>query len=205
MPLSKPRRTISGASPRQRIVSGARHHFFAHGFRGVTMDDLAGQLGMSKKTLYAHFRSKGSLIEAVLHDKFQSVEADLRHITSSPSFPSTLHRLLACIHQHTTEIQPPFLRDIRRDTPDLFRIVERRRRDIIQRHFAKVLSLGRRAGLVRKDVSARLSIEILLAGVQGVMNPDKMAELDLTPTTGFSAIIGIFLEGVLTERGRSKL
>ena len=203
--MSSPRRFTSRLSSRQRIVSGARRHFFAHGFRSVTMDDLAGELGMSKKTLYAHFRSKASLIEAVLHDKFQSVEADLRHITSCPDFPKTLQRLLACIHEHTTEIQRPFLRDIRRETPDLFQIVERRRRDIIQRHFAKVLSVGRRAGLVRKDVSAILAVEILLAGVQGVMNPDKMAELDLTPTTGFAAIIGIFLEGVLTETGRSKL
>jgi AcrR family transcriptional regulator len=205
MSLSSPPRFTSSLSSRHRIVSGARRHFFAHGFRGVTMDDLAGELGMSKKTLYAHFRSKASLIEAVLHNKFQSVEADLRQITSLPDFPRTLQRLLACIHEHTTEIQRPFLRDIRRETPDLFRIVERRRRDIIQRHFAKVLSVGRRAGLVRKDVSATLAVEILLAGVQGVMNPDKMAELDLTPTTGFAAIIGIFLKGVLTETGRSKL
>ncbi|PYK63066.1 MAG: hypothetical protein DME50_18215, partial [Verrucomicrobia bacterium] len=39
---------------RQRIVEAARAHFFSHGFRSVTMDDLAEELGISKKTLYAH-------------------------------------------------------------------------------------------------------------------------------------------------------
>jgi AcrR family transcriptional regulator len=35
------------SSAAQRIVSAARRHFFSHGLRGVTMDDLAEELGMS--------------------------------------------------------------------------------------------------------------------------------------------------------------
>ena len=61
----------------QRMITAARRHFFAHGFRGVTMDDLAEELGMSKKTLYASFPSKDALLRAVLLDKFRSVEMDL--------------------------------------------------------------------------------------------------------------------------------
>src|SRR5882724_5109221 len=64
-----------GSSTAQRIVARAR--FFAHGFRSVTMDDLAAELGMSKKTLYAEFSSKTALLRAVLLDKFASVEKDL--------------------------------------------------------------------------------------------------------------------------------
>src|SRR5437867_6485759 len=48
---------------RQRIVDAARVHFFSHGFRSVTMDDLAQELGISKKTLYAHFPGKFDLLE----------------------------------------------------------------------------------------------------------------------------------------------
>ena len=55
---------IEGAT-RARILAAAREHFFAHGFRRVTMDDLAQELGMSKKTLYAHFPSKTALLEAM--------------------------------------------------------------------------------------------------------------------------------------------
>ena len=64
-PTRKSRRRKADAS-RQRIVEAARAHFFSHGFRSVTMDDLADELGISKKTLYAHFRSKIALLEAVL-------------------------------------------------------------------------------------------------------------------------------------------
>ncbi len=62
---------------RQRIIDAARIHFFSHGFRSVTMDDLAEELGVSKKTLYAHFPGKFDLLESVLADKFAGVEATL--------------------------------------------------------------------------------------------------------------------------------
>ena len=44
------------------------------------MDDLAEELGMSKKTLYASFPSKTALLRAVLLDKFRNVESDLDRI-----------------------------------------------------------------------------------------------------------------------------
>jgi AcrR family transcriptional regulator len=65
------------ASLRRRVLEAARAHFFSHGFRTVTMDDLAAELGMSKKTLYAHFPSKDALLEAVMNDKFARVSLTL--------------------------------------------------------------------------------------------------------------------------------
>src|SRR5437764_10641768 len=81
---------------RQRMVDAARVHFFSHGFRSVTMDDLAKQLGVSKKTLYAHFPGKFDPLEAVLADKFASVEATLKKVSRAHphDFTATLHELL---------------------------------------------------------------------------------------------------------------
>jgi AcrR family transcriptional regulator len=189
----------------QRIVAAARRHFLSHGFRSVTMDDLAEELGMSKKTLYASFASKAALLEAVLLDKFRSIDADLHRITSDcTDVPTALHRLLECVQRHTEEIQPPFVRDMRRE-PEMFKMVEGRRRDVIRRYFTKLLDEGRKAGMIRKNIPTRHIIEILLAAVQAILNPPKMAELDLTPKTGFSTIITVILEGVVTETGRAQL
>jgi AcrR family transcriptional regulator len=190
----------------QRIVAAARRHFFSHGFRSVTMDDLAEELGMSKKTLYAAFPSKLDLLRSVLLDKFRSVEEDLDRVTSAASTNvlGALQALLACMQQHTGEIQPPFVRDIRRETPDFFALVEERRRRIIQRYFGKIFEEGRRGGIVRKDIPTPLMIEILVGATEAIMNPPKMAELGLTPKSGYSSVISVILEGLLTEKGRSK-
>lgn len=188
----------------QRIIMAARRYYLSHGFRRVTMDDLAEELGMSKKTLYACFTSKAALLKAVLVDKFNEIDSDLLRVTSdSADVHTSLHRLLACIQRHTEEIQPPFVRDIQREAPEMFQLVERRRREIILRHFGRLFELGRRDGIIRKDIPTRLIVEILLGATQAILNPPKMAELNLTPKTGFTAIIAVILQGALTKAGKS--
>src|SRR6266478_1292348 len=189
---------------RQRIVDAARAHFFNHGFRSVTMDDLAGELGISKKTLYAHFPGKFDLLEAVLADKLAGVEMTLREVTRAHpnDFSATLRELLAGTQRELDEIKPPFVRDMRQKAPEVFKLVERRRAALIERYFGKFFVEGQRAGMVRKDVPAKLMIEILLAMVQSIMNPPKMEELGMLPKEGFTGILKIVLEGALTAKGR---
>lgn len=190
----------------QRLVTAARRHFFTHGIRSVTMDDLADELGMSKKTLYAWFPSKTALLQAMLLTKFQEVETDLQGVTADCSdVAACLHELLLCVQRHTSEIQPPFVRDIQREDPELFKLVESRRRELIQRYFGKLFEEGRRTGIIRKDVPTGLIIEILLGAVNAILNPPKMMELGLTPKIGLPTIITVILEGVVTEAGKRKL
>jgi AcrR family transcriptional regulator len=202
-PQSRPR-SQKRDPHRQRIVDAARAHFFSHGFRSVTMDDLAEELGISKKTLYAHFPGKVDLLEAVLAAKLAGVEATLKRVTRAHphDFPATLRELLAGTHRELDEIKPPFVRDMRQKAPEVFKVVERRRAAIIQRYFGKFFIEGQRAGMVRKDVPAKLIIEILLAMVQSIMNPPKMEELGMMPKEGFSGILKVILEGALTSKGR---
>ena len=195
------RKTDSG---RQQIVEAARAHFFSHGFRSVTMDDLAEELGISKKTLYAYFPGKIELLEAVLADKFAGVEAKLSEITRAHphDFSAALHELLTNTQRELDEIKPPFVRDMRQKAPEVFKIVERRRAALIERFFGKLFVEGQRTGMVRRDVPAKLIIEILLTIVQAIMNPAKMEELGMMPKEGFAGILKIVLEGALTGKGR---
>jgi AcrR family transcriptional regulator len=189
---------------RQRIVHAAREHFFRNGFRSVTMDDLAKELGISKKTLDAHFPGKFDLLEAVLADKLAGVDATLKEVTCAhpEDFPATLRELLAGTQRELDEIKPPFVRDMRQKAPDVFKVVERRRAALIQRYMGKFFLDGQRLGMVRKDVPAALIIEILLAMVQSIMNPPKMEELGMMPKEGYTGILKIILEGALTSKGR---
>jgi AcrR family transcriptional regulator len=166
------------------------------------MDDLAAELRMSKKTLYACFPSKLSLVQAVLKDKFNEVERDLSRLASegSSDMEEAIHRFLDRVQRHTSEIHPSFVRDLGRESPDLFGIVERRRRRLIRRYVAALFNNGRKAGLIRRDIPVHLLIEILLGAVEAIMIPAKVTELGLTLERGYSTIIRVILEGAL-ERG----
>ena len=202
MPIDK---ALSRRSSANRVISAARKQFFTHGFRTVRMDDIADELGMSKKTLYAHFPSKAALVQAIMQEKFSEVEADLTRLksTNEQNVETALRNLLDCVQRHTAEIQPPFVRDIGRELPELFQVIEKRRRDLIRHHFGELFEQGQKTGLIRNDIPVHLIIEILLGAVQTIMNPPKLAELGLTVETGYVSIIRIILEGALhNQRNR---
>ena len=167
------------------------------------MDDLAEELGISKKTLYAYFPGKFDLLEAVLADKFTGVEAMLKEVTRAQphDFPATLRELLAGTQRELDEIKPPFVRDMRQKAP---RRLQSRRAPAGCANPALHGQIFRRratAGMVRKDVPAKLIIEILLAMVQSIMNPPKMEKLGMMPKEGYAGILKIVLEGALTPKG----
>jgi AcrR family transcriptional regulator len=190
----------------RRILKLARARFFLHGFRGVTMDDLSLEMGMSKKTLYAHFPSKADLLKAVLMGKIDEVDASMEGITSETplEFTNALARLLAAMQKHAGEIQPAFVRDLSRDAPELVELLLARRREIIQRTFGRVLTAGRAAKLVRSDIPIDFLIEILLAATETIVTPRNLAQRGVTPLDCISPILSVFLRGVLTDKGRAQ-
>lgn len=192
----------TGTTVVRQVIAAARREFFLHGFRRVSMDDLASELRMSKKTLYGCFSSKSLLVEAVLKDKFHEVEKDLGRLAAEDSsdMEGAIHRFLHRVQRHTSEIHPSFVRDLGRESPDLFRIVEHRRRRLIRRHVAALFNKGRKAGLIRKDISVVLLIEILLGAVEAIMIPSRVTELGLTLEKGYSTIIRVVLEGAMVRR-----
>ena len=170
------------------------------------MDDLAAELGMSKKTLYQHFPSKRALLQAVIMDKFRDVETSLAEATTSgsPTFEQTLERMLSCMHKNLSEIQRPFVRDMRREEPEMFQLVKDFRSGLIEKHFGRLFEKGRKEGMIRKDIPVDLMIEILLSAVQTILNPGKIEDYNLSPHQAYEAILSVILEGVLTAKGKDK-
>ena len=61
---------------KERIAAKAEELFMQYGIRSVSMDDIANNLGMSKKTLYQYFADKDELVEAVVDGHIDIVEGD---------------------------------------------------------------------------------------------------------------------------------
>ena len=65
---------------RETILNKAMEMFLAYGFKSVTMDDIAAQLGISKKTIYQHFANKTDLVEACTLNLFESISCGIDNI-----------------------------------------------------------------------------------------------------------------------------
>ena len=63
---------------KEYIIAESDKLFCQYGFKSVTMDDIAKQLGMSKKTIYSHFSDKNEIVNIVIEIKLNSQKCLIR-------------------------------------------------------------------------------------------------------------------------------
>jgi AcrR family transcriptional regulator len=70
---------------RKEIVARSEKLFLRLGIRSVTVDDIARELGISKKTLYQHFENKDALVDAVIRSHLERERSNIQQICASAS------------------------------------------------------------------------------------------------------------------------
>ena len=83
--------------------------FRARGYRATTLEELARRLGISKKTLYGHFRSKEDLLAAIFHRTMSLVEDGLATIRASRAPPAEQLREVIRHQVRVVVAEQPFL------------------------------------------------------------------------------------------------
>ncbi|HLV00415.1 MAG TPA: helix-turn-helix domain-containing protein [Acidobacteriota bacterium] len=190
-----------------RILEVSREQFFAHGFASVTMDDIARELGMSKRTLYHHFSSKEELLLKAVEQKLYQVGSGLDEIIGRQdlSFIEKMPAVLEFLSLNLPRPSKAFVRDVNRFVPHIWTTVDSRRVEIIRRCFSRLLSEGIQEGSVRNDVQPELLIMVLLTLVQHLVTPETLSRLPVTLNQLFEQVIDLFFRGVLSEEGRQNL
>ncbi|HLP00411.1 MAG TPA: TetR/AcrR family transcriptional regulator [Opitutaceae bacterium] len=187
-----------------RIVAAARRHFTSLGSSRTTMDDLAGELGMSKKTLYLHFPGKEALISHMLEAKIAEVRGGMRSLVEDESVPvmERAHRMMAFIVRQMSEVSPAFLRDLERHHPALYARMESVRAEILPQVWRKLLTDGAAEGLIRPELDPAFVSELMLTTVQGLLRPASLDRLQLPPHEVIDRVLTVLFNGILTPAGR---
>jgi AcrR family transcriptional regulator len=187
-----------------RILDAARRAFLAHGFASTTMDELARELGMSKKTLYRSFRSKDAMADALVSAKMTAVTSGIETIMADPAagFSTRARRVLDHVMTELSSVSPVFLRDLQRSMPHIYRRIENVRRNVVPELWGRLIREGQAEGLVRDDLDPAFAAELMLHAVQGVLNPETLQRLHLTPKQAFAKTTNLLLAGMLTAAGR---
>lgn len=87
---------MSRADTRAAIVAAATRLFLERGFSDVNMDEVAGEVGISRQGLYLHFRSRNALLEVVAEriDNARGIRERTASVLDSPDALGTLHALI---------------------------------------------------------------------------------------------------------------
>lgn len=210
MPTSDPRPVAETASTPEtvpvRILQQARAHFFTHGYSKFTMDDLATELGMSKKTLYVHFAGKDEILSAVIDEIGREVraEADALLRNRQLNFAEKLRGFVESMAERISAVTPGTIRDLQRHAPLLHqRLVETREKNIPY-VFGRFVEQGQIDGFVRADLPPGFAIEFYLQAMHGILQPAALERLRLVPREVIRHAVDLFFGGLLTHTGRKQ-
>ena len=185
-----------------RILNKARELMFQTGVKHVTMDDLANQLGISKKTIYQYFKDKDALVSSVV--EFELANHALLCNQSTQAADNAVHEiflLMSVIQEMFNRMNPLALFEIEKYYPLAFEKIKNHKDDYIFSMISANLEKGISEGLYRKDVDVtilskyRLETSLIPFNIH-VFHPSKFDMLKVN-----LQIIEHFVYGVATLEG----
>lgn len=188
---------------RDRILEFSREKFMQSGFSKVTLDEIASELGMSKKTLYKYFESKEQLLADCVSRSMQTIDEKSNQIVSS-EMPLTekVASLVTLIGSQFGRLSKIGAGDLQRNAPEQWARIETFRREKILTKFGGLIAQGRAEGFVREDIPDQLVTLILLSAVQGIVTPEVLMQHSFSVDDALHAIFTTVFQGILTEDGK---
>ncbi|WP_229713587.1 TetR/AcrR family transcriptional regulator [Streptomyces fuscichromogenes] len=179
-------------------MEAAGRLFFAPGLAPVSMDELARELGMSKKTIYRHFPDKRSLLAAVLDRQFAAVEDTLlaaAEDTEGQPFDVRVQRFLVAAGTELGRIGAAQLATGRGGDAMLRQYVEQRVDTVIYRRIDELFRLGHREGLLLAP--PELLFEITRGALERLFTSRLPHDLDWTAAELLRATVDTVLYGAI--------
>lgn len=189
---------------RPRIVEEARGLFMSRGFVGVTSDDIAARLGISKATLYKAFSGKEEILRQVIRGFMTDTLARVEQLIGDRSlgFVEKMVALFSFLASQMAWFEPVLVRDLQRSVPEIWREIEEFRQDKIAKNFKIILEAGRREGYFRADVDVDLLLAMFARLIQDFVNPASLVRSGRSPAETFESVIKVFFQGIVTDKGR---
>ncbi|MBK9284522.1 MAG: TetR/AcrR family transcriptional regulator [Sphingobacteriaceae bacterium] len=193
---------VSEMEAKDKILIGAEQLFFKYGIKSVTMDEIAKNIGMSKKTIYQFFKDKDDLVHHLFKNKIALNKSITEKIhQEAENVVSEIFALMRMMREMLANMNPIIFHDLHKYYPITFKIFEDFKNECMLNHIEKSLLKGQEQNLVRMDINikilSRMRLENLNSGFFGrIFPPDKytMLEVQLEMTEHF-------LYGVCTLKG----
>lgn len=140
-----------------RILFKARDLMFHHGVRHVTMDDLAAQLGISKKTIYQFYKDKDALVMAVVDLELEN--QCIKCSNSKLNADNAVHEmflLLEDMQEMFQNLNPLAMMELAKYFPSAFLKVQEHKNAFMHEIIKSNLVRGIEQGVYRKDIDPEI-------------------------------------------------
>lgn len=187
---------------KERIQQKANDLFRRYGVKSITMDEIATQLGASKKTIYQYFSDKDELVEAVVRETiaFSQQTCDENRETSKDAVHE-LFQAMDFVQQIFTNMNPGMMHDLERFHPQSYKIFLDHKNRYLFDSIKNNLIRGIREELYRPDINIEVIAKFRLEGMMIAFNQDVYPASKFNLADIHTAIIENFLFGVASLKG----
>ena len=186
---------------KERIIEGAAHLFKTFGIKAVTMDSIAGHLGISKRTIYEIFSDKDELLESVLTwmaDKQRALVS--RILDDSDNAIVAIFRLIESSRDHFQSMSPAFQADLKKYH---FEVLMKDTGSKVPdfRNNIKVIERGIKEKLFRKDIHPEIVNRCLYSLGRSTMDFELYPFEEFTRREVVKNVFINYMKGISTLEG----
>ncbi|AEG58881.1 TetR/AcrR family transcriptional regulator [Desulforamulus ruminis] len=184
---------------KEKIIQSAASQIMKFGFRKFTVDDIASDLGISKKTIYKFFESKKEIISTVVDSYIEKEKEDtLLALKADGNWIDKFKEMICCESAH--EKAPPWLvEELQQFFPE-----EWAKADALDRFKMEQLQIlltqGVEKGVVRGDIHPAIIGMALGCAINGLFDFKFLRQHDLTFNQAMQGVKEIFLQGILENK-----
>jgi AcrR family transcriptional regulator len=184
------------------IIEKVGELFKKYGIKSVSMDDIAQQLSISKKTLYQYFKDKADLVTKVVNS--HNCDKDQKFLDIENSNMNAIDALIE-VSKHVIEmlksINPPILYDLRKYYPELTKELIVNRKEHVHNNIKNNLLKGISEGLYREEINPDVISTIYIKRMDDIMFEDEMQQLNIPQHELFTQLFIYHLRGIVSNKG----
>ena len=186
----------------EQILIESYKLFHKYGIKSVTMDDIAKQLSMSKKTLYKHYKNKKELVMKIM--EVQIADTENRCINMFESADNAIHELLLVMEMIKTifhDINPSLLFDLQKYHPKSWLLMENHQNGFVHDMIEKALVRGVKEKLFRESLNIKILTKLRLEEMKASFNSEIFSPLEYNMEEVQIVMMEHFILGITTLKG----
>jgi len=189
-------------STEERILDSAHNLFFQYGIKSVTMDDIAGHLGMSKKTIYSFFDDKDKLVCALTGKEFEHQQSDLIKIADqTQNAVEEMMGIIKYLSVMFSKMNRYLIHDLQKYHPNAWKLFSNFKEECIVKVMQRNIKRGIKEELYRPSVNPRIMALLRMKEAEWALDTQVFPPKEFNIWDVQSQMLEHFLYGIVSLKG----
>ena len=191
---------------REQIIQKSAELFLTVGFKSVTMDDIANEMGISKKTIYVHFQNKTKLVEATTLEIFEIISNGIEGICMLQKDPiEEIFEIKKLVMEHLKDEKSSPYYQLQKYYPKIFNSLKSKQYSAMKECVVDNLSRGIQHGLYRDTIETEFVSKIYFTCMMALKDKELFPLHNFSMQTLMNHYLEYHLRGICTPKGLENL